>query len=1458
MSDALHKQLELARRDLLELSTQNRLINTKRDQGRGSAIEVKDELSSHVLELLVKQQQSMQFDQGEVDDSESSRKRRTRKTTKKKKEDPVDPKTDCILHTDLSPEELDDRLVKLVTDSNASFQEKGINVLYLAVGFVKWFEADKPDTPRHAPLLLVPVELARDKAGTRYSLKWTGHELEANLSAAIRFKIDSDIDLPNLPEVEDLVPEAYFRDVAEAISGQSNWELLEDDMVLWFFSFTKLLMYRDLDPETWPAAKALEDRPLIRSLLDSGFPPVEPLCGDDQPIDSLFDPAQSAHVIDCDSSQSLVIEEACRGRNLVIQGPPGTGKSQTITNLIASAVTSGKTILFVAEKMAALEVVKRRLDNIGIGDMCLELHSNKSRKRAVLEELHRTLKLGSPQLPNQLEDTVNRLKERRDELNRHVEVMHQAQQPSQMTPYQILTELIELRSSETTLPDFKLDEAITWTGDDYRRRLDAVNELSRAMQQLGDPALHAWRGSELDQISPLDLERLLTAVPKAESAIQDLIHSATKLSQGLTADPAACLSDIAKQLNTVDALVAAPKLDETAAASTTWVDHRKAVKELADGARSILNAKSKLNGKVADAAWDVDVQQARQDYATYGQSFFRIFYSAYRSAKATLAGVVSGSVPGTYEERQEVLDLLYGHQKALKDAGENGTLGERAFGKYWLGTKTDWQQIADWEAWDQQTLASNSDPRFRHLLLSVDDENSLLPLAKDTKLKLTSFADVFCNICDSLKLDIDAAFAAVKEDAAVTTDATDDTTDAAADLKRLQPARHVPLDAIHGRMQEWRSNPEGLQHWQLYARNLKAISDVADGAVAVGIKNGVIPGPEVPAQFRFAFFESVLKKVLADHPELEGFDGNRFEQRIEDFQQLDRDRLTLARAEVAAAHWTGIGRKREGDMSEAVSLLKHEMQKKRRHLPLRQLLNRAGSAVQAIKPVMMMSPLSVSQYLEPGAIEFDMLLIDEASQVRPVEALGAAARCRQMVVVGDDKQMPPTQFFGKVVGDVDIDDDDAPAMQAGDVESILGLCIARNMPQRMLRWHYRSKHESLIAVSNREFYEGRLYVIPSAFRSGELGVKFHFIEDGRFKSGKNLVEAKAVAAAIMTHANERTDWTLGVAAFSVSQRDAIIDELEKLRREHPETESFFDTNAADPFFVKNLENVQGDERDVIFVSVGYGPGDDGKVSLNFGPVSASGGERRLNVLMTRAKRRCELFSSMRAEDIDVNRVSGRGPKVFREYLRFAQSGAQVESATSSESADRLVQILQQQLLDKGYDVKAHVGIAGVFVDLAVVDPDDPDRYLLGIDIDGESYRSSRSARDRDRTRHAVLGSQGWNMHQIWTIEWFRRPVEQLNELVAAIEQVRKGLKKKSSASAAVEFELVRQTGGPDPLSLAIADTEPVPERTEEQQEEDNTSLSKSVFSSVLKAGAAAITAREGSRLDAAIKSLGKK
>jgi hypothetical protein len=1503
-SEQLLKHFELARRDLLELTTTNRLLSTPREKELGAAIEIHDESATDVFRMLVHEGSLMRFEEGELPDEPSSRsasatleessgadaaddesasklKPAKRRTTKKKtKAEAVDGNadktpasllnasdagvtssekkngesvsvTDDVLHTILAPDELDRRLQALIDDSSTLMQEQGVNVLYLAVGFLKWFESESPETPRYAPLLLIPVTLEKGRAGKRYALAWSDGEIETNLTLKVRLKADFGIVLPDVPATEDLSPITYFQDVQKVVAGQRGWDVRTDDIVLWCFSFTKLLMYRDLDPHCWPADKRLEDRPLIRSLLQDGFPPVEPLSKGNENIDPLFDPAQTMHVIDCDSSQSLVIEEAARGRNLVIQGPPGTGKSQTITNLIAAAVASGKTILFVAEKMAALEVVKRRLDNIGLGDMCLELHSKMSNKKVVLQEIDRTLKLGSPKCPPDLADTIKRLKDRQQKLNGYVSVMHTAFGKCGITPYQTLGELIELRAAETPLPDFQLPEASEWTADDYLKKLEAVTDLSKVIATIGDPAKHPWRGSTLEQILPLDLERLLKTAPERVTELDIATDAASKLSQRLNDDVPTTLAAITRLLRTVDALMNAPELDPQPMAGMFWADHRQVVRELADHARAILTAKEKLTGKVTEAAWDLDVADDHQAYSLHGRCWTRMFRSSYRKARKTLKSILTGTQPATFEERLEILDLLNKRQLAKKKLAEADKSGEKAFGRFWLGPQTDLKRLATWEAWDEATVKSGVSPRFRSMLTLLEKKDEIKLLALDVAKKLETFLAGYKALGETLKLDFAVAFSTTPTGAK-----TEAAKPAAANV--LAVIGEASIADVRERLVLWSKNPEGLQQWQIYRRSNAAVAAIGQGVLVERITTGKISPKDSPAVFRFARAEALLRAMLKQNSDLESFEGGKFEELIDEFCTLDIRRLELARAEVAAAHWESIGRPRGGNMAEAVQLLKHEMQKQRRHLPLRELLSRAGTAVQAVKPVFMMSPLSVAQYLEPGVLEFDMLLIDEASQVRPVESLGAAARCRQMVVVGDDKQMPPTQFFGRVLGDVLIEKD-APEMQAGDVESILGLAIARNMPQRMLRWHYRSKHESLIAVSNREFYDNQLYVVPSPERTGDLGVKWHFVEGGKFLKGRNEVEARVVAEAIIRHAKERPKWTLGVAAFSVSQRDAILEELARLRKTNSGLESFFDPNAPDPFFVKNLENVQGDERDAIFVSVGYGPGEDGKVSLNFGPVSSSGGERRLNVLMTRAKRVLEMFSSMHAEDIDLTRATGRGPAVFREYLQFAEKGGQTDAAKGSTAHDRFVAVLSKQLIGRGYTVQAQVGIAGLYVDLAVVDPNNPNRYVLGIVVDGDAYCSARSTRDRNRTTDGVLHGQGWIIHHLWSLEWFKRPTEQLNRLVEAIEAARSGrAARKDARLASTTSEITRQTGGPDPLSTAISGIEALPPRIDRPS---NSSESGSTLTDILtkglEVGAAVLVAEKGKGLEAAIKQLSK-
>ena len=484
------------------------------------------------------------------------------------------------------------------------------------------------------------------------------------------------------------------------------------------------------------------------------------------------------------------------------------------------------------------------------------------------------------------------------------------------------------------------------------------------------------------------------------------------------------------------------------------------------------------------------------------------------------------------------------------------------------------------------------------------------------------------------------------------------------------------------------------------------------------------------------------------------------------------------------------------------------MQRKRGHMPVRRLLKNAGPVVQAIKPVFMMSPLSVAQFLEPGALEFDLLVVDEASQVQPVDALGAIARCRQMVVVGDSRQLPPTRFFARMTTDStesdDWDDSEQPSVvEAADVESVLGLCCARGLPQTMLQWHYRSRHHSLIAVSNEAFYEQRLFIVPSPMESNPaLGLRFHFVPEGVFDRGgtsTNKEEAKAVARAVVEHARQSPHLSLGVGAFSVKQQIALIHELELLRRANPDTEPFFAAHENEPFFVKNLENIQGDERDVIFISVGYGKNAQGYMAMSFGPLSGEGGERRLNVLITRAKRRCEVFASITDEDIDLERAKGAGVKAFKSFLKYARTGILTKTELTGRSEDSPFETAVRMALEsQGHKVDTQVGVAGFFIDLGVRHPEKPGHHILGIECDGAAYHSSRSARDRDRLRQAVLEDHGWCIHRIWSTDWFQRPAEQLKLVEAAI---RAALKKAEQLEPAILGDAVVAEPHPAPFGL---------------------------------------------------------
>ena len=611
---------------------------------------------------------------------------------------------------------------------------------------------------------------------------------------------------------------------------------------------------------------------------------------------------------------------------------------------------------------------------------------------------------------------------------------------------------------------------------------------------------------------------------------------------------------------------------------------------------------------------------------------------------------------------------------------------------------------------------------------------------------------------------------------------------------RAGTGRDLPSE-VRARLDAVACVPGSVLPWSKYLSLRLQTRLEGMGDFVSALESGRMPSVSLASAFELAAYQSIGRAVYRAFPELLRFNGSAHEKTRTDYRALDAEIVSLTGQDFAS-QIDKRTRVPEGQRGTTVGdftdmhLLRREINKQRRHIPIRQLVKRAGNALQELKPCFMMGPLSVSQYLEQGALKFDLVVMDEASQLRPEEALGAIARGSQLVVVGDPKQLPPTSFFDRMIdsGD-DEDDDEAPAAISG-MESILDICQQLFTPVRSLRWHYRSHHESLIAFSNHHFYKN-LIVFPSPYaKNPGLGVKYRYVKGGLYKDRQNVPEAQRLVDAVLEHMIKRPDESLGVVTLNQTQRELIEELLDKKLKTFEEGADFMGRWEAEgwPFFVKNLENVQGDERDVIFISTTFGkaPGTD-KVRQNFGPISRPDGWRRLNVLFTRSKRRIELFTSMAPEDIIVDERTPLGTKALRDYLDFAKRGVLVTTDEGERDPDSDFEVSVANVVTAlGYEVKPQLGVAGFFIDMAVRNPDRPGEFLAGIECDGATYHSGFSVRDRDRIRQEILESLGWRgrIHRIWSTDWFYNPRKESERLRSFLEERRRS----SAAEDTSEWE----------------------------------------------------------------------
>jgi len=1390
----------------------------------------------------------------------------------------------------LYSEQLEARLRRLRSNARLAIEESGSNMLFLVFGFLEWSEKlpqNRGDDRRlyQAPLILIPVgiDTVTNARGVRsFTISWNGEDLQPNLSLKRKLAIDFGINLPDFGEDE--LPEAYFDRARNAVAEQDSWRIRRFVTLTLFTNLGKLLLYLDLDPAKWPEQGKPADHVIVGSLLgEASRHHAEAVPTPDARVIAKTVDLDLPLVDRADETQARALLQALNGKNLVIQGPPGTGKSQTITNLIAVALDRGKTVLFVAEKLAALEVVRRRLREVGLGDFCLELHSHKTRKKTFFEDLSARLSKRSVGAPAELENALAALAARRAELDSYAAAAGRPAGRIGLTTADLLFETGRVRAmdpaltrkvDESGLPERigSLADALSvskFSDDEVTRALRDAAAAANGLSPFGGPAGCAWRGVQAQSLA-IDPRAGRQYLSDWRDKARGAAEAVAKLNIEFDLNLPARLSTIEELRRLADCPLDLPTLFSlTIEVQTISVElSRDSGLPLGSSLHGLRHATRVLN-LVASAPYQAltyghegldssgavtalerlaDALKRREDLVTAmgariekpeaGNLDEQQLRAAGKLLKA--AGIFSRMGSDWREARRLGRALApFGASKKPKDQGEallilaervgidleleNDAEIRAACGVHFRGAATDVTNLRHALHWRRAIHAEFGDRRDREiretLLRAVQDD--LIDIKDRASRPVAQLTAQISEILNGEKhepetglwvaIACSVASGALAEALACRTSAQSVmdfmllVRRAASAGKAWEEAQKVALDGLAIDRADWfgatdeveaddvakRAErafqaPDALAPWLIYARARNDARKHHVTPLMEAMENGSIETTALEPAWRIAWLTDAARKLHASEPILHRFGGLQLNGIREQYARLDAAVMEMRRRAISARVMLrslpeGIRSPRTREMTE-LALLAQCINMQRRHPAIRDVTARAGRALQALKPCFMMGTLSVAQYLAPGAVNFDLVIMDEASQIRPEDAIGAVARGGQLVVVGDDRQLPPTSFFERLSADVDAPD--GPGAEGGfvgeDDESVLSLANGSfRAEQGMLRWHYRSRHPELIAFSNHQFYNDELVIFPAPQESGpNFGLTRVFVQDGCSVDGINDAEAQRVAQAAVEHLRSRPSRSLMIVTMNIQQKERIESHIARLEADGG-LGAILDESEAEariePFVVKNLENVQGDQRDVVMISMTHGPREPGgRVPQTFGPINQDKGHRRLNVLFTRAKEQMVVFTSLRSTDIQAGPESNPGSRALQGFLRFAEtkqlpSGSRLTGKSPESPFEEAV---ARELDRAGYGVEPQLGVGSYRIDIAVRNPDARDQFLLGVECDGAMYHSTLSARDRDRLRQEVLENLGWEIERIWSVDWFRDPGRELKRVLDRLRELR--------------------------------------------------------------------------------------
>ncbi|SEH89064.1 AAA domain-containing protein [Methylobacterium sp. 275MFSha3.1] len=1308
------------------------------------------------------------------------------------------------IYTTSTEADLDRRLLDLYRLARNGFEEGGANILYLAVGFLSWTKKEGEAAYR-APLLLVPVALKR--SSVRAGFKLALHDDEVRINPTLLEMLREDFKL-RMPELEGDLPrdesgydvDGIFRIVRQQVKELRGWEVVPD-VVLSAFSFTKYLMWKDLVDR----AEVLKRSPVVRHLIDTpkhsygdGTPFPEPARLDrEHPPETVFAP------LSADSSQLSAVLAAAAGKDFVLFGPPGTGKSQTIGNMIAQCLAQGRTVLFVSQKTAALEVVQRRLQEIGLGDFCLEVHSTKAQKSAVLGQLRRAWHERSTPSQGTWDAATSELASLREELNGLVNALHRRRENG-LSAYEAFGRVIAAGNGEPPL-------ILTWPDHLAHNETTLANlraacrELRPVIASVGSLADHPLQGVEATQWSPVWRDDMGAAIRTVEQTLGTLRASGQAFAEAIGLPDLLSTYAGTRGLMVLGNYLVRP---EARCAAAFLADDTGDLHRAVDARERFQTTKTqllgRLSGRYGPGVLDQNLSGLLAEWVAAQASNFLVRGGKLRKVAAQIQPYAEGDLPADLGPDITGLIEVAKHVKA-------GCLEELILARLGL-------------PWSNPECAASE---FSPAITWAEKVEQLLDILGPLSLGIDGLRDHLVQLVERQSRAlaeggrIAQAYAAFAQDRAQATEAMKALSLLAGRANPEEPlaADAEWIEASIALAHRWASGlgrAQGWCAWQAAAQNARKTGLTP---LIEALEEGRVAPDQAEVAFETAYARWWIDRVVSHDPVLRRFLPDLHEDAIQRFRAADARVTELSKQVVRSRLGGGIPGPTAFGADPEWGTLSHELTKKTQHMPLRKLFGRMPTALTRLTPCVMMSPLSIAQYLPPDKEPFDIVIFDEASQISPWDAVGAIARGKQVVIVGDPEQLPPTN-----VGDRGVDDIE-DGTDVTDQESILDECLAANIPRRNLDWHYRSRHESLIAFSNARYYGGRLVTFPSPV-TDDRAVRLTLVPDGVYERGSGRVnrpEARAVVAEIVrrlrepSFAQERR--SLGIVTFNGEQQRLIENLLDEQRRSYPELEPYFDKDRwHEPVFVKNLENVQGDERDAIIFSVAVGPDQTGRPVSTVSSLNKDGGHRRLNVAITRARRELLVFASLRPEQIDLGRTRSQGVRDFKHFLEFADRGAralaEAFAPTGGDVESPFEAAVMAGLRVRGWTVHTQIGVSGFRIDLGIVHPDAPGRYLAGVECDGATYHSSATARDRDRLREHVLTDLGWRIRRVWSTEWWMDAEGALAKLDQRLNEDLEADRARAAAALlvdpAVEPEAVEQdhdeTTVEDQVASPIEDT----------------------------------------------------